>query len=86
MKTARGSRKAITLKPDAAPIPLRPAKDRRRAKRPDAGGEEARERFARTFADVLSGRFGGSWSVEWEGEDRDPLPSDRDERTVADRE
>lgn len=79
MKTARGSRKAITLKPDAAPIPLRPAKDRRRAKRPDADGEEARERFARTFADVLSGRFGGNWAVEWEGADHPASPSsDRD--------
>lgn len=76
MKTAGGKREAITLKPDAPPIPLRPAKDRLRAKRPDAGGEEARERFARTFADVLSGRFGGSWSVEWEGADRAALPPD----------
>lgn len=25
----------------------------------------ARDQFARTFADVLSGRFGGRWSVEW---------------------
>lgn len=83
MKTARGEAKAITLKPDAPPIPLRPGKDRHRAKRPDGGGEEARERFARTFADVLSGRFGGSWSVEWEGADRAPLSSDRDGRSLA---
>jgi hypothetical protein len=27
--------------------------------------ELARMRFSRTFADVLSGRFGGRWSVEW---------------------
>jgi hypothetical protein len=26
----------------------------------------ARAQFARTFADVLSGRFGGRWSVEWD--------------------
>lgn len=26
----------------------------------------ARAQFSRTFADVLSGRFGGRWSVEWE--------------------
>jgi hypothetical protein len=25
----------------------------------------ARSQFSRTFADVLSGRFGGNWSVEW---------------------
>ena len=31
----------------------------------------ARSRFDRTFADVLSGRFGGSWSVEWERADGD---------------
>jgi hypothetical protein len=29
----------------------------------------ARGQFARTFADVLSGRFGGRWEVEWEGSD-----------------
>lgn len=45
-----------------------------------AGDTEARERFARTFADVLSGRFGGRWAVEWEGADRSPLTSDRDGR------
>jgi hypothetical protein len=27
--------------------------------------EFARSQFSRTFADVLSGRFGGRWSVEW---------------------
>ena len=30
-------------------------------------GQLAREQFARTFADVLSGRFGGRWVVEWLG-------------------
>jgi hypothetical protein len=29
--------------------------------------EVARSQFSRTFADVLSGRFGGRWSVEWRG-------------------
>lgn len=38
----------------------------------------ARAQFSRTFADVLSGRFGGRWSVDWEGTDRSPLASDRD--------
>lgn len=28
-------------------------------------GDVARSQFSRTFADVLSGRFGGRWSVEW---------------------
>lgn len=73
--TARSTRKAVTLKPSAAPIPLRPAMERRRVVRPAGGGEEARERFARTFADVLSGRFGGSWAVEWEGADRAAMSS-----------
>lgn len=43
----------------------------------------ARDQFARTFADVLSGRFGGRWDVEWEGTDRPALPADRDGRTFA---
>jgi hypothetical protein len=44
-----------------------------------AGGDaEARQRFARTFADVLSGRFGGRWAVEWEGTDRSSLASSQD--------
>lgn len=30
----------------------------------------ARSRFSRAFADVLSGRFGGRWSVEWEPSNR----------------
>jgi hypothetical protein len=38
--------------------------------RPASGTAEARERFARTFADVLSERFGGRWTVEWKGADR----------------
>ncbi len=83
MKTAGSKRKAMALKPNAVPIPPRPTKERRRTVRPAGGGEEARERFARTFADVLSGRFGGSWAVEWEGSDRAPLPSDRDGRSLA---
>jgi hypothetical protein len=29
----------------------------------------ARSRFDRTFADVLTGRFGGSWTVQWERSD-----------------
>lgn len=47
---------------------------RRRPMRPASGTAEARERFARTFADVLSGRFGGRWAVEGEREDRSPSP------------
>jgi hypothetical protein len=33
-------------------------------------GELARAQFSRTFADVLSARFGGRWSVEWKRADR----------------
>lgn len=43
-------------------------------------GHPARAQFARTFADVLSGRFGGRWSVEWHGADRqlaEPKPRRR---------
>lgn len=31
----------------------------------ERNAEVARSQFSRTFADVLSGRFGGRWSVEW---------------------
>lgn len=43
-------------------------------------GKVARGQFSRTFAAVLSGRFGGRWDVEWEGADRPALPADRDGR------
>jgi hypothetical protein len=46
-------------------------------------GQVARDQFARTFADVLSGRFGGRWSVEWEGADRSLPPANRDRRTFS---
>lgn len=55
---------------------------RRRTSKPLDGTKEAREQFARTFADVLSGRFGGRWSVEWEAADRASLTADRDGRTL----
>lgn len=45
--------------------------------------EVARSRFSRTFADVLSGRFGGRWSVEWKRSDRPALSPDGDGRTLA---
>lgn len=45
-------------------------------------GQVARDQFARTFADVLSGRFGGRWSVEWKGADRPPLPALGDRRAL----
>lgn len=56
---------------------------RRRVSQPVDSTKVAREQFARTFADVLSGRFGGRWSVEWEGADRPALPADRDRRTLT---
>lgn len=43
----------------------------------------ARGQFARTFADVLAGRFGGSWSVAWEGTDRSALSTNRDRRAFS---
>lgn len=45
--------------------------------RPADKTQEARERFARTFADVLSVRFGGRWAVEWQDAERPPLGLDR---------
>lgn len=78
--TGRGSpptqRKAVALNPSAPRIEGG-AKGRRSPMRPGSGTAEARERFARTFADVLSGRFGGRWAVEWEGADHSPSGSDR---------
>jgi len=32
----------------------------------ERSSDAARLRFSRVFADVLSERFGGRWSVEWE--------------------
>jgi hypothetical protein len=51
---------------------------------PDAeSGATARSQFARTFADVLSGRFGGSWSVEWKGANRPAPSANRNRRTLS---
>lgn len=74
-KVAKGAgqsparRKAVVVNPSAQPIGAGGA-SRRRAVRPAGGDAAAREQFARTFADVLSGRFGGRWTVEWKGVDR----------------
>jgi hypothetical protein len=45
-----------------------PASARRAAATTSASpsSQLARRQFSRTFADVLSGRFGGRWSVDWE--------------------
>lgn len=43
----------------------------------------ARDQFARTFADILAGRFGGSWSVEWQGANRSALSTNRDRRAFT---
>jgi len=80
-RSPRARGKAVALNPSAPPVDGR-AK-RRRPARPAAGTAEARERFARTFADVMSGRFGGRWAVEWEGADSPSLPSDRDGRSFS---
>lgn len=61
--------RAVALNPDAKPIEVKRAK-RRRPARPAGGTAAAREQFARTFADVMSGRFGGRWTVEWDDADR----------------
>lgn len=81
MSTVRSSGRRERAEP---PRPKR--RDGARARRPSQpvdGTKEARERFARTFADVLSGRFGGRWSVEWKGADRAALPPDRNGRSVT---
>jgi hypothetical protein len=46
----------------------------------------AQGQFARTFADVLSGRFGGRWTVEWERADGPAPSTDRDRRPFSDEE
>lgn len=43
----------------------------------------ARDQFARAFADVLAGRYGGRWSVDWEGSDDAALATDRDRGALA---
>ena len=45
------------------------AKEAAAAKETSRAGRVARSQFARTFADVLAGRFGGRWSVEWQSAD-----------------
>ena len=49
-----------------------PASARTAAAKKAAGrtGQIARGQFSRTFSDVLSGRFGGRWDIEWEDSDR----------------
>jgi hypothetical protein len=45
--------------------------------------ELARGQFARTFADVLSQRYGGRWSVEWKRADRAAPAADGDRWALA---
>lgn len=79
----RTQRMTVTLNPGAPRI--EGGAKRRRPVRPAGGTEEARERFARTFADVMSGRFGGRWTVEWEGSDPSPLGSNRGATSYPDK-
>lgn len=72
-RSSRSRRKADAIAPKARPKRSN-ATMPRRVVRPIGGTEEARDRFARTFADVLSGRFGGRWAVEWEHPDRGQRP------------
>ena len=46
-------------------------------------GHDARSQFSRTFEDVLSVRFGGRWSVEWESANHAPLAADGDRRSFS---
>ncbi len=62
------------------------AKEAAAAKAPPRAGQVARSQFARTFADVLSGRFGGRWSVEWAGPDRSAQAAERDRRSLSGKE
>lgn len=55
---------------------------RRRPMQPPGDAKEARERFARTFADVLSERFGGRWTVKWETGKASPATSNRDKQSL----
>jgi hypothetical protein len=43
----------------------------------------ARSQFSRTFADVLSGRLGGRWSVEWKRADRSASSPDGNGRAFS---
>lgn len=49
-----------------------PASARKAAadKAAERNAQVARSQFSRAFADVLSGRFGGRWSVKWERSNR----------------
>lgn len=53
------------------------------AKAAERADQVARSRFALTFADVLSGRFGGRWSVEWKRSDLPSTPPDGDGRAFS---
>jgi hypothetical protein len=74
MSTTRPTRGELELR--RLPATARKAMAEKAAERRSV--ELARTQFSRTFADVLSGRFGGRWSVEWERAGRSSLPSDRD--------
>jgi hypothetical protein len=58
---------SVTEKSSGLALRRLPASAKRAAveKTTERSAELARSRFSRTFADVLSGRFGGHWSVEW---------------------
>jgi hypothetical protein len=61
MSTTRPTRGELELR--RLPATARKAMAEKAAERRSV--ELARTQFSRTFADVLSGRFGGRWSVEW---------------------
>lgn len=63
----RGAVMSATQKHRGLELRQLPASARKAAadKAAKRSAEVARSRFSRTFADVLSGRYGGNWSVEW---------------------
>jgi len=70
---------SATKKRSGLPLRRLPASARTAAakKAAERSPDVARSQFSRTFADVLSGRFGGRWSVEWKRADRAAPPSRR---------
>lgn len=76
----RGPLKRIPLKGQARP---RRSGAEGSTPGPPRTNELARAQFARTFADILSRRYGGRWSVEWKDADDSALAANRDGRPLA---
>lgn len=76
---------SATEKRSGLPLRRLPASARTAAakKAAERSTDIARSQFSRAFADVLSGRFGGRWSVEWKRVDRAAPPLKRNRGTVT---